>query len=100
MSVAVKEGAGFITFDVKVIPGSSKNMISGEQNGALKIKISAAPDKGKANTELTDFISAVFGVKNSGVEIIRGEKSRHKSLKISGITKEKFLINFEKAISK
>jgi uncharacterized protein (TIGR00251 family) len=90
MTANVKETAGGITFDVKAQPGSSKNEITGFKDGVLKVKISAAPDKGKANKELVDFLSSVFGVRKTAVTVIKGEKSRNKSVMISGITKKDF----------
>ena len=90
MSAGVREVPGGITFDVKAQPGSSKNEVKGYKDGVLRVKITAAPDKGKANRELEDFLSSFFGVKKSCVEIIKGEKSRDKSVRISGLTKKDF----------
>lgn len=90
MTDNVKETAGGITFDIKVQPGSSKNELKGYKDGVLKVKITAAPDKGKANKELIDFFSGLFEVKKSDVTIIKGDKSRNKSIKITGVTKKDF----------
>lgn len=87
MNLDVKESGGAVTFNVKVVPGSSKNEITGVQDGAIKVKITAAPDKGRANKELIDFLSGVFNVRKTAITLIKGEKSRLKSLKITGITK-------------
>jgi uncharacterized protein (TIGR00251 family) len=87
----IKETGAYITIEVKVIPGMSKNELTGEQNGALKIKINAAPEKGKANKELVDFLSSRFGIKKADIEVIKGQASRMKSIRISGINKTDFL---------
>ena len=67
---------GSITLELKVIPKSSKNEITGVlQNGALKVKITAAPEKGKANTAICAFLAEEFGVAKKNVRILRGETS-------------------------
>lgn len=90
MTASVNISGGGIVADVKVTTGSSKNEVLGIKDGVLRVKITAAPDKGKANKELVDFLSGVFGVKKSSVLVIKGEKSRNKSVRIDGITKEIF----------
>ena len=71
---------------VYVQPGASKNSISGEHDGYLKIRISSPPVEGKANEALVEFLSRVMGVRKSGIEILEGLKSRKKLLRISGVT--------------
>ena len=46
------------------------------------------PVKGKANTALMKFLSKVFDVSTSAVEIISGHKDRSKTVKIKGIPKD------------
>jgi uncharacterized protein len=65
---------------VKISPGSTETKVIGEMDdGTLKISISAAPEKGKANELLKKFFKKTFGVK---VSIISGETERKKLLKI------------------
>ena len=65
-----------LTIELKVIPKSSKNEIAGiMDNGALKVKITAAPEKGKANTAICAFLAEEFGVPKKNVRIVRGETS-------------------------
>jgi len=73
---------------IKVIPNSSNNEIkeimtddSGEET--IKIKIKAAPEKGKANTELIKFLSKELDIKRSKISIISGKTDRIKLIKIS-----------------
>jgi len=46
------------------------------------IGINAAPDKGKANTELIAFLARELGLPRSSVTILRGESSRHKTIRV------------------
>jgi uncharacterized protein (TIGR00251 family) len=67
---------GAVTIELKVIPKSSKNEVAGLLgNGALKVKITAAPEKGKANAAICAFLAEEFGVPKKNVRIMRGETS-------------------------
>ncbi len=72
---------------VKVTPNSSKTKIVGkvfdEKNQEhLKINLTAVPEDGKANEELVKFLSKVLKIPKSKIEILRGETSRVKTVKI------------------
>jgi uncharacterized protein (TIGR00251 family) len=71
-----------MTVQVKVTPSSSKNEICGLKDGVLKIKIAAPPEDGKANTELIHFLAKHYGVRKKDVQLIKGKKSRNKTLEI------------------
>jgi uncharacterized protein len=72
-----------LTLSLKVIPKSSKNEIVGFlADGSLKVKIAAAPEKGKANAAVCEFLASQFGVPKRNVEILRGETSHAKQVRI------------------
>jgi len=66
---------------VLIKPNSSNNLIIGfdENKKALRISVKAAPEKGKANKELINFVSRLLKKK---VEIVKGLTSKEKILKI------------------
>jgi len=70
-------------FQVKVITRAKSNEIIEMSDDFLKVKITAAPDKGKANEKLIEILAKEFGVAKSQVEITSGLKSRHKQVRIS-----------------
>ncbi len=70
---------------VKVHPGAGRNEIAGFSGGVLQVKIAAPPEKGKANRELSDFLSRILGVKKSSISIIKGETGRNKLIVIEGL---------------
>jgi uncharacterized protein len=78
-----------LIFDVKVVPRASKSEIVGELGGALKIRIASPPVDGAANAELVRLLSKTFGVSKSEVEIVVGETSKTKQIKIKGAQIEK-----------
>jgi len=67
-----------------VQPGASKNEIVGIQEDALKLRISAPPVQGKANSKLIQFLAKQLGVKRSQVEILSGHTSKIKKIKVVG----------------
>lgn len=73
-----------ITLFLKVIPKSSRNEIAGFlEDGTMKLKITAAPERGKANAEIVAFLADQFGVSKRQVEIVRGETSALKTVVIT-----------------
>ena len=69
--------------EVKVIPKSSRSLVKEEEEGRLKVYITAAPEKGKANKALIDLLASYFSVKKKYVRIIQG---KHAPLKVIEIT--------------
>lgn len=76
---------------VKVVPGSSRTSIAGFLDDMVRIKISAPPEKGKANQSLIEFLAKHLGVKKKQIEIIAGSANPVKKVKILNITVEKVL---------
>ena len=71
---------------VHVQPNARKNQVVGMHGDALKIKVKAIPEDGKANAELCAFIAAELGIAKSKVQVIKGETSRQKTLAIEGVS--------------
>lgn len=78
-----------IIFRIRVVPRASKSEIVGDQDGALKVRIAAPPTGGAANAELIKLLAKTFGVAKSAVEIIGGETSKTKQIKITNAREEK-----------
>lgn len=69
-------------------PGARKEGILGVQNGSLKVAVTAPADQGRANKALVELLRAVLQVKRSQVELLKGDRSRHKVLLIRGLSRE------------
>lgn len=85
-----------IIIKVKIVPGSSKNKIIGVYNDALKISIAAPPVEGKANKKCIAYLAKYFDVAKSKIEIISGQISKNKLIKIYDISPKEFLDKIEK----
>lgn len=69
-------------FEIKVITKSSCDKIYME-NGVIKVKIREIPEDGKANKAIIDLFSKTFKIPKKNIEIVRGERSSSKVLKIN-----------------
>lgn len=63
-------------------PKAAQDEIVGPHDGWLKIRITAPPIDGKANTQLIHFLSKAFGVAKSGISLQKGQASRQKTVTI------------------
>jgi uncharacterized protein (TIGR00251 family) len=72
-----------IVLSLHIQPRASKNEVCGVQDNALKIRLTSPPVDGAANKLCREFLADLFKVPKSAVEIISGETSRHKRVKIS-----------------
>ena len=87
-----------IIVKVKIVPGSSKNKIIGVYNDSLKITITAPPVEGKANKKCIAYLSKYFDLAKSRIDIISGQTSKNKLIKIYDISQKEFLDKLEKII--
>ncbi|HTR39901.1 MAG TPA: DUF167 domain-containing protein [Bryobacteraceae bacterium] len=70
-------------FRVKVIPKSSKTELAGYlPDGTWKVKVAAAPEKGKANRALCEFLAEKLGVAKTKVHIVSGETAHLKRIHV------------------
>ncbi|HQZ98375.1 MAG TPA: DUF167 domain-containing protein [Pyrinomonadaceae bacterium] len=82
----IKVNSDAVEFRVRVIPRASRTEFVGIIDGVLKVRIKAAPVDGAANEELIKFLARTLGVSKSAVEIVAGQTSKIKRLRITGKT--------------
>ncbi len=87
----IREINGGVIFAAKIVPGSSQTIVCGLLDGMVKIKVSAPPEKGKANRCLLDFLAKQLGVKKKAVSIISGQSSPVKQVQVLGLSAETLL---------
>jgi uncharacterized protein (TIGR00251 family) len=71
---------------VKAQPGAKRDAILGERAGALRVAVSAAPERGKANEAIVAALADALGLKRSTIGLLSGETSRDKRFLIEGLT--------------
>ncbi|MBO0719991.1 MAG: YggU family protein [Blastocatellia bacterium] len=78
-----------VIFSVRVQPRASRSCVAGEVEGTLRIRLAAAPVDGEANEELLNFLAKLLDIPRRQLEIVSGQRSKNKVLRISGITGER-----------
>ena len=75
-----------VTFDVLVQPRASRAKIGPRHDGRIKIAVTAPPVDGEANAAVIELVADALGVRKGDVEVIAGESSRRKTLRVTGVT--------------
>lgn len=65
-----------------VQPKASRDQFCGLHGDAIKLAITAPPVDGKANAHIVKLLATWFGVSKSAVELVRGDTSRQKTIRI------------------
>lgn len=86
VNVRVKNGRTLLS--VRVQPKASRDAILGEHDGALKVTVTAAPEKGKANKAVIELLAKALGVPKSAVTLESGAASRDKTFAIKNASPE------------
>lgn len=75
---------GCVTFWLRVKPRSSREQLTLDSSGELRLALHAAPTEGQANDACIQFFARTLHVHRSSVEILTGEKARRKLIRIHG----------------
>jgi len=82
----LNEKDGGVTIKVRVQPRASRTEIIGEHAGAIRMRVAAPPVDGKANEECRRYLAKLLKVGATSVEIISGDSSRDKVVRVSNIS--------------
>ena len=82
----LNEREGSVTIRLRVQPRAPRTEITGEHAGAIKLKVAAPPVDGRANEECRRFLAKLLKVSATSVEIISGDSSRDKVIRVSNIS--------------
>ena len=86
-----------VLLSVKVQPRASANEIGEPLGSELRVKVTAPPVDSAANEALIRLVAEHFGCPRNRVELLRGQTSRHKVLKLHGMTAEAVLAKLARA---
>jgi uncharacterized protein (TIGR00251 family) len=79
---------GGVLVAVRVIPRSGRSGLAGTRDGAVLVRLNAAPVDGAANAELIELLADAIGVPKRAVSIASGIKSRSKTVRVSGVSED------------
>lgn len=74
-----------VRLTVHVTPKSSQNAVTGWRGAELAVRVTAAPEGGKANAAVERTVAEALGVAKSAVRVVRGGTARTKTLEIDGV---------------
>lgn len=84
--IELVEHADGVVLPVRAQPGARRSGIQGEQAGMLKVAVTAAPEKGKANKAIIEVLSKELALRKSQFELLTGETSQQKRFLVRGVT--------------
>lgn|GEM_PF-1037313 len=90
-ALSIVERDGGVTFEVRVLPRASRAAFVGLHQAdamkvVLKVALTAPPVNGAANTALVALVAEVLAVPRRSVQLVRGEKSRQKVVRVADTT--------------
>jgi uncharacterized protein YggU (UPF0235/DUF167 family) len=72
-------------------------MLAGTRDGALLIRLAAAPVDGAANAELVALLAAILDIPKRNIAVVAGEKTRNKRVRIAGLSRAEVLARIDAA---
>lgn len=85
--IDLEEAPDGMLLPVKARAGASQNAITGTHDGRLKVSVTQAPEKGKANQAIVKLLARSLGLSRSQIELVSGETSPQKTFLVSGMTR-------------
>lgn len=79
-----RPGSGQL-IDVRVVPRAGKSGVAGMRDGALLVRLAAAPVDGAANAELIAVLADALHLPKRSIQIVSGDRSRAKRVRVDGM---------------
>lgn len=86
--IEIRPVADGCTLALRVRAGGRRNFIGGVLEGALRVEVTTAPEKGKANQAIRKLLAKALGVAAGKLELLSGETCPAKVFRIAGLTPE------------
>ena len=84
----VRPAEGGSTIEAFVRPRAAKDALAGVHGTGLRAKVRAPPVDGRANRAVEELFADALGVPRAAVRVVTGESSRHKTIRVSGMSPE------------
>lgn len=91
-------GEDAVVLHVHVLPAAGRTAVIGRHGTALKMRVAAPPEGGRANSACVDLLAETFGLKAAQVELVSGPGSRAKQFRLSGVEVEEFRVRLGRAV--
>jgi uncharacterized protein len=73
---------------LRVSPGAARTELAGRHGDAWKVRVSAAPERGRANEAVVGLLAECLGVPRGSVTVVAGQTSRDKVVELHGLALE------------
>ena len=83
---------------VRAQPAARRNEIRAQRDGMLKVCVTQAPEKGKANKAVATLLSKSLGLRKSQLELLAGETSPQKRFLVREITPQELAERIRRAL--
>jgi len=80
-----------VSLAIKLQPRASANEIGEPLGNELRVKVTAPPVDAAANEALIRLLAERLGCPRGRIELLRGHTSRHKVVKLHGLTAEEVM---------
>ena len=77
--------ARFTRLRLRVAPGARRSEIIGRHGDAWRVRVSAAPERGRANDELLELLARTLELPRPQLTLVSGATSRDKLVRLDGI---------------
>ena len=77
-----------VILPVRARAGAKSNGVTGHHAGMLKVAVTTAPEKGKANRAIIALLAKSLGVRKAQITLLTGQTSPEKRFLIAGVTIE------------
>jgi uncharacterized protein (TIGR00251 family) len=84
MAIEFISQPGCVSFQIKVVPGASRNKVMGEYGGALKVAVTQAPEDGRANSAVVDLLAQALRISPARIQITHGHTKPRKQVRVQG----------------
>ncbi len=90
----LREDSEGVVLKVRVKPRARRTAIVGTRGDTLMLEVTAPPEQNKANDAVIALLADVFDVAKSRIEVLSGQSSREKRVRIVGLTAQEFQERF------
>ena len=70
---------------LRVSPGATRTELAGRHGDAWKVRVSAAPERGRANEAVVGLLAERLGVARASLSVVSGQTSREKVVELRGL---------------
>ena len=99
MMVPLEETPAGIVLTVKAQPGARRNGVVGDHAGSLKVAVTQAPEKGKANDAIIEVLADLLELKRNQLRLVSGATSSQKKFLVTGVSLDELQQRIERLLS-